>query len=1150
MYDKASQVKGLKSISVSDRDGVKFISYRGGDGKSSQDSLEAGFALTADQISKLPHGACNSVTAVYEDQIVVHVNAYPLGYMETGGPEALHQLCDMLERHGAEAYMLYLGPMENIWELDLLVRTGQAEASLEAMIRSVMRGGGVTERYSYLSCRLADRLPSGPCEVLVLPEVWTRYVDVIAGVRRVIWWLSVDNNGRGFQQFSRADIHHITNSHYGLAYLREMGVERARLVNDYIVESSSFTKSLPPPSTCSVDKENIVAFNPRKGLDVMMRVIAGLQLKSWSEGEKPVFVPVQNLKSSASLLKIAKIYLDFGHHPGQDKIPREAAMAGCVVITNRQGSANFIQDVPLPDMFKFQDPTGDIDRLHLLLRLVLANHSGYLEHMREYVRMVRWQEEEMLAATSMLIKDVFDDIDPSIIAAGPHDTLEDSAGRSRATREEAGAGGGGEEEAGGGAGGAGKTGAADSPQARVSDNASSIGPVGCPGSGIDEDGCVLAVWAGTRKGGGQRECRAVGRDCTGGGCAMVSSMPLVGRLHVPGVEEEMAGDVADALGKDDFCDLPMIVIRNLVEGEIRKSGETTISYSTNGKDGEVEVYLYVNHHLQTWVNDGVAVFPLRRSSQTLTFELPAGFHVIMLEARMTCGAEVVLAETSVSVEVWDFYCSVCCPLCNSESGGERQEEEEKRKGQGKEWREELRKGREEMWEEDEWWQANEEDRRETKEGGKEEEGNTTQDPEGDMIREGEGSYRPEKGLQEEDEEGMGKAGEEGLRKEVEKEEVVQAEKAAREHKSSEGREEHRAEEEEEGKEQQRGAKGPAEVVAAIVVFNQVDMLSYQVESIQTHFQEQTEILVVINSPLGPLRHSFLSVCKLYGVRALIPPHDPSLANSSSGSVASRNHSQAVNWLWRNVILPEYPRSIFVLLDPDVFPLGPVSIRSRLLPTSRRTGREREEERRAAEDGREQQQQQQQQQQGEGEAYLCQMRGLLAGSVRCIGECEKGSFVVFMLPWLMYVDLPSLPDPQQIHFSPDVYKGVQLDSGGGLAEYFDRHHALEVGKRIGKEEEEEEEEEEERGRVRVCSMSSYKLSPELFGECLSMVPNLPMPTMMDGIFMHAQSLGSDWDVEMIRMGWGGREGRGDAESLEEEAEMYSLQKDSKKNCIYQ
>ena len=34
MYDNDPQVKGLKSISVSDRDGVKFISYRGGDGKS------------------------------------------------------------------------------------------------------------------------------------------------------------------------------------------------------------------------------------------------------------------------------------------------------------------------------------------------------------------------------------------------------------------------------------------------------------------------------------------------------------------------------------------------------------------------------------------------------------------------------------------------------------------------------------------------------------------------------------------------------------------------------------------------------------------------------------------------------------------------------------------------------------------------------------------------------------------------------------------------------------------------------------------------------------------------------------------------------------------------------------------------------------
>ena len=55
-----------------------------------------------------------------------------------------------------------------------------------------------------------------------------------------------------------------------------------------------------------------------------------------------------------AMLKKAKVYIDFGGHPGMDRIPREAALAGCIVVTNREGSAAFRQDVPIPSQYKIQ----------------------------------------------------------------------------------------------------------------------------------------------------------------------------------------------------------------------------------------------------------------------------------------------------------------------------------------------------------------------------------------------------------------------------------------------------------------------------------------------------------------------------------------------------------------------------------------------------------------------------------------------------------------------------------------------------------------------------------------------------------------------------------------------------------------------------
>ena len=58
----------------------------------------------------------------------------------------------------------------------------------------------------------------------MLPEVWTQYLDALSsGVQKVIWWLSVDNNGGSFKAFrdsAAQGVVHVSNSQYGVEYLR------------------------------------------------------------------------------------------------------------------------------------------------------------------------------------------------------------------------------------------------------------------------------------------------------------------------------------------------------------------------------------------------------------------------------------------------------------------------------------------------------------------------------------------------------------------------------------------------------------------------------------------------------------------------------------------------------------------------------------------------------------------------------------------------------------------------------------------------------------------------------------------------------------------------------------------------------------------
>ncbi|MGC8677909.1 MAG: hypothetical protein ACP5UF_06830 [Hydrogenobaculum sp.] len=79
-------------------------------------------------------------------------------------------------------------------------------------------------------------------------------------------------------------------------------------------------------------------------------------------------------------LQKAKVYIDFGNHPGKDRIPREAAILGCCVITGKRGSATFFEDVPIPEEYKFEERYQDFN----YYRQVIRNEpTKFLENLKK-----------------------------------------------------------------------------------------------------------------------------------------------------------------------------------------------------------------------------------------------------------------------------------------------------------------------------------------------------------------------------------------------------------------------------------------------------------------------------------------------------------------------------------------------------------------------------------------------------------------------------------------------------------------------------------------------------------------------------------------------------------------------------------------------
>lgn len=90
-----------------------------------------------------------------------------------------------------------------------------------------------------------------------------------------------------------------------------------------------------------------------------------------------------------------------------DRLPREAALAGCIVLTNREGAANYDKDVPLPSVFKFA--SFNADKVYALLKEICCDSIKFDEYsvkMQTYKKWIIGQEYRMRVCVDKLIGEV------------------------------------------------------------------------------------------------------------------------------------------------------------------------------------------------------------------------------------------------------------------------------------------------------------------------------------------------------------------------------------------------------------------------------------------------------------------------------------------------------------------------------------------------------------------------------------------------------------------------------------------------------------------------------------------------------------------------------------------------------------------------
>lgn len=291
----------------------------------------------------------------------------------TGGPELLHQLVDALRKIGHDAFITYY-PF-NI-------------------------AHGKPAEYSNYDCPIAQ-VEDDNTSLVIIPEVITSAAKKFKKSRIAIWWLSVDNYYQRKAQSRLVDLWrmvaslwrsriplrsmskflHFTQSAYARDFLKDHNLS-SHMLTDYLNLEHINEKQ------ANLIRDNVVVYNPKKGAKITQMII--------NKYPSINFVPIEKMTRTEvrELLSSAKIYMDFGHHPGKDRLPREAAMAGCCVITGRQGSARNEEDVPIPSKYKLRDNEFNFSKEYIgLVESIFKDYELHSKNYEEYRRIIASDHE-------------------------------------------------------------------------------------------------------------------------------------------------------------------------------------------------------------------------------------------------------------------------------------------------------------------------------------------------------------------------------------------------------------------------------------------------------------------------------------------------------------------------------------------------------------------------------------------------------------------------------------------------------------------------------------------------------------------------------------------------------------------------------------
>lgn len=220
------------------------------------------------------------------------------------------------------------------------------------------------EEFQTYHCEYVTHNPDD-MDAIIVPEIWANEALKYNCVR-AIYWLGVDAYAGWTLPEERGsflkdqNIIHIAQSDYAWDFLSKLRVKHLIKCTDIV--NIDYYADFPEE-----ERNNTVLYNPAKATPFLRLLM--------DECSDIDFRPIANMtrKQVIDTMRHSKLYIDFGEFPGRERIPREAVLCGCCLITGKIGSAGYEGD--FMHAYKYDSKSGHIWAIRHAIHYVLDHYE-------------------------------------------------------------------------------------------------------------------------------------------------------------------------------------------------------------------------------------------------------------------------------------------------------------------------------------------------------------------------------------------------------------------------------------------------------------------------------------------------------------------------------------------------------------------------------------------------------------------------------------------------------------------------------------------------------------------------------------------------------------------------------------------------------